>query len=131
MSFSPVYYFFSDESPVGAVIVCTPQDLALLDAVRGVNMFKKVNVPVTELNGILFTPLDSRNSREYELPRVHKMRRSLAYIWKRWSQKYRLSLRKELIQNHNKKGESYNAIPKEIFQNKTSNQKIVIRKQHN
>jgi len=30
----------------GAVIVCTPQDLALLDAVRGANMFKKVDVPV-------------------------------------------------------------------------------------
>lgn len=31
---------------LGAVIVCTPQDLALLDAVRGTNMFRKVNVPV-------------------------------------------------------------------------------------
>ena len=31
----------------GAVIVCTPQDLALLDAVRGANMFKKVDVPVS------------------------------------------------------------------------------------
>jgi ATP-binding protein involved in chromosome partitioning len=30
----------------GAIIVCTPQDLALLDAVRGINMFRKVNVPV-------------------------------------------------------------------------------------
>jgi len=30
----------------GSVIVCTPQDLALLDAVRGVNMFRKVNVPI-------------------------------------------------------------------------------------
>jgi ATP-binding protein involved in chromosome partitioning len=34
----------------GAVIVCTPQDLALLDAVRGTNMFRKVNVPVCEIS---------------------------------------------------------------------------------
>jgi len=30
----------------GAVIVSTPQDLALADAIRGVNMFKTVNVPI-------------------------------------------------------------------------------------
>ncbi len=30
----------------GAVIVTTPQDLALLDAKRGVEMFRKVNIPV-------------------------------------------------------------------------------------
>lgn len=30
----------------GAVIVSTPQDLALLDARRGAEMFRKVNVPV-------------------------------------------------------------------------------------
>ncbi|KAK3708426.1 hypothetical protein LTR37_011522 [Vermiconidia calcicola] len=30
----------------GAVIVSTPQDLALRDAVRGVDLFKKVNVPI-------------------------------------------------------------------------------------
>ena len=30
----------------GAIIVSTPQDLALLDARRGLNMFRKVNVPV-------------------------------------------------------------------------------------
>jgi ATP-binding protein involved in chromosome partitioning len=33
----------------GAVIVSTPQDIALLDARRGYNMFKKVNVPVLGL----------------------------------------------------------------------------------
>jgi hypothetical protein len=32
---------------LGAVIVSTPQDVALLDVVRGVNMFRKVNVPVS------------------------------------------------------------------------------------
>ena len=29
----------------GAIIVSTPQDIALIDAVKGLNMFKKVNVP--------------------------------------------------------------------------------------
>jgi ATP-binding protein involved in chromosome partitioning len=33
----------------GAVIVSTPQDVALLDARRGVRMFEKVNVPVLGL----------------------------------------------------------------------------------
>ncbi len=32
--------------PDGAVIVSTPQDVALLDAAKGLNMFKKLNVPV-------------------------------------------------------------------------------------
>uniref|UniRef100_A0A3Q2EGU5 Iron-sulfur cluster transfer protein NUBPL n=1 Tax=Cyprinodon variegatus TaxID=28743 RepID=A0A3Q2EGU5_CYPVA len=40
----------SQNIPVaGAVIVSTPQDVALLDARRGVEMFKKVNVPVLGL----------------------------------------------------------------------------------
>jgi len=30
----------------GAIIVSTPQDLALRDAVRGVDLFKKVDVPI-------------------------------------------------------------------------------------
>ena len=30
----------------GAIIVSTPQDVSLIDAVKGVNMFKKVNVPI-------------------------------------------------------------------------------------
>jgi ATP-binding protein involved in chromosome partitioning len=33
----------------GAVIVSTPQDLALIDARKGLNMFRKVNVPVIGL----------------------------------------------------------------------------------
>ncbi|XP_037624610.1 iron-sulfur protein NUBPL isoform X2 [Sebastes umbrosus] len=40
----------SQNIPVaGAVIVSTPQDIALLDARRGAEMFKKVNVPVLGL----------------------------------------------------------------------------------
>ena len=30
----------------GAIIVSTPQDLSLIDARKGLNMFKKVNVPI-------------------------------------------------------------------------------------
>lgn len=30
----------------GAVIVSTPQDIALIDAIKGVNMFRKVNIPI-------------------------------------------------------------------------------------
>lgn len=37
--------FFSSVLP-GAVIVSTPQDIALLDARKGAEMFRKVNVPV-------------------------------------------------------------------------------------
>ena len=33
----------------GAVIVSTPQDIALIDARRGANMFRKVDVPVSTL----------------------------------------------------------------------------------
>ena len=30
----------------GAVVVCTPQEVALLDAIRAISMFRKVNIPV-------------------------------------------------------------------------------------
>ena len=30
----------------GAVVVCTPQDVALLDAVKAITMFRKLNIPV-------------------------------------------------------------------------------------
>lgn len=33
----------------GAVIVSTPQDIALLDAIRGIEMFRKTNVPILGL----------------------------------------------------------------------------------
>lgn len=35
-----------DDYCTGAVIVTTPQDIALLDARRGTEMFRKVKVPV-------------------------------------------------------------------------------------
>jgi Mrp family chromosome partitioning ATPase len=33
----------------GAIVVCTPQQLALLDAVKAINMFRKVKIPVLGL----------------------------------------------------------------------------------
>jgi ATP-binding protein involved in chromosome partitioning len=30
----------------GAVVVCTPQEVALLDAVKAISMFRKVNIPI-------------------------------------------------------------------------------------
>jgi ATP-binding protein involved in chromosome partitioning len=30
----------------GAVVVCTPQEVALLDAIKAISMFRKVNIPV-------------------------------------------------------------------------------------
>lgn len=49
----------------GAVIVSTPQDIALKDAIKGVNMFRKVHVPVKPLfwptihhNASLTNPID-------------------------------------------------------------------------
>ncbi|MCY2965691.1 MAG: Mrp/NBP35 family ATP-binding protein [Planctomycetota bacterium] len=33
----------------GAVVVCTPQQLALIDAVKAINMFRKVKIPVLGL----------------------------------------------------------------------------------
>src|SRR5690606_32755278 len=35
--------------PVGVVIVSTPQDLALIDAIRAIDLFAKVDVPVIGL----------------------------------------------------------------------------------
>ena len=44
----------SQQIPVsGAVIVTTPQDIALLDARRGAEMFRKVHVPVSVLPSLL------------------------------------------------------------------------------
>ena len=52
----------------GAVIVSTPQDLALIDARRGVAMFKRVNVPVLGMVG------------EHELFSLPQLRHTLGYF---------------------------------------------------
>ena len=46
----------------GAVVVSTPQDVALADAVKGINMFQKVNVPVL---GVV------ENMSYFECPKCH------------------------------------------------------------
>lgn len=54
----------NDIQPTGAVIVSTPQDLALLDARKGVQMFRKVEIPVLGLieNMAVFTCPDCGSS---------------------------------------------------------------------
>lgn len=48
----------------GAVIVSTPQDIALKDAVKGINMFKKIDIPILGMvqNMSLFTCPHCQNS---------------------------------------------------------------------
>ncbi|KAH8684880.1 nucleotide binding protein-like protein [Tricladium varicosporioides] len=48
----------------GAIIVSTPQDIALKDAVKGINMFKKINIPILGMvqNMSLFTCPHCNNS---------------------------------------------------------------------
>lgn len=55
---------------VGAVIVTTPQDVALMDAKRGVGMFQKVNVPIL---GII------ENMSYYECPNCHHRAEIFSY----------------------------------------------------
>jgi ATP-binding protein involved in chromosome partitioning len=50
-------------NPSGAVIVTTPQDVALTDAIRGVHMFRKVEVPVLGL---------VENMSYFKCPHCHK-----------------------------------------------------------
>jgi len=53
----------------GAIIVSTPQDVALADAIKGINMFKteKINVPILGLveNMAWFTPAELPNNKYY------------------------------------------------------------------
>ena len=48
----------------GAVVVTTPQDLALIDARKGVEMFKKVNVPVLGIVENMSTHICSKCGHE-------------------------------------------------------------------
>ena len=49
----------------GAVVVCTPQDVALLDAVKAIAMFRKVNIPmlglVENMSGFVCPDCDKRH----------------------------------------------------------------------
>ena len=52
-------------SNTGSVIVCTPQEVALLDAVRAIDMMNKVNVPVLgiveNMSGFICTECNTRH----------------------------------------------------------------------
>lgn len=51
----------------GALVVSTPQDVALLDARKGLNMFKKVNVPIIGMveNMSYFVPDDAQDKKYF------------------------------------------------------------------
>ncbi len=72
----------------GAVIVSTPQDVALADARRGITMFKNVNVPVRSfihfVVALTLTTTDSWSHREHERVYLSKVQWSARYIRKRW-----------------------------------------------
>lgn len=62
----------SQQIPIsGAVIVTTPQDIALLDARRGAEMFRKVHVPVSILFPYLPDFLSYPFSFLTSLPSLH------------------------------------------------------------
>ncbi len=51
----------------GAVVVCTPQDVALLDAVKAVAMFRKVNIPVLGMVENMSYFLCPDNGQRYDI----------------------------------------------------------------
>jgi ATP-binding protein involved in chromosome partitioning len=51
----------------GAVIVCTPQPVALLDAVKAVAMFRQVNIPVVGLVENMSTFICPDNGKRYDI----------------------------------------------------------------
>lgn len=51
----------------GAVVVCTPQDVALLDAVKAIAMFRKVNIPVLGMVENMSYFLCPDNGKRYEI----------------------------------------------------------------
>ena len=51
----------------GAVIVCTPQEVALIDAIKAVGMFRKVKIPVIGLIENMSTFVCPDNGKEYDI----------------------------------------------------------------
>ncbi|TWT65713.1 Mrp/NBP35 family ATP-binding protein [Crateriforma conspicua] len=51
----------------GAVVVCTPQEVALLDAVKAINMFRKVNIPVAGMVENMSGFLCPDNGKTYDI----------------------------------------------------------------
>ena len=51
----------------GAVVVCTPQDVALLDAVKAIGMFRKVNIPLLGMVENMSYFLCPDNGKRYDI----------------------------------------------------------------
>lgn len=51
----------------GAVVVCTPQDVALLDAVKAIAMFRKVNIPLAGMVENMSYFICPDNGKRYEI----------------------------------------------------------------
>src|SRR4029079_18510019 len=51
----------------GAVVVCTPQDVALIDAVKAITMFGKVNIPVLGVVENMSYFLCPDNGKRYDI----------------------------------------------------------------
>jgi ATP-binding protein involved in chromosome partitioning len=51
----------------GAVVVCTPQDVALLDAVKAIAMFRKVNIPILGMVENMSYFLCPDNGKRYDI----------------------------------------------------------------
>lgn len=51
----------------GAVVVCTPQDVALIDAVKAIAMFRKVNIPVLGMVENMSYFLCPDNGKRYDI----------------------------------------------------------------
>jgi len=51
----------------GAVVVCTPQDVALLDAVKAITMFRKVNIPLAGMVENMSYFICPDNGKRYEI----------------------------------------------------------------
>lgn len=51
----------------GAVVVCTPQDVALLDAVKAIAMFNKVNIPILGIVENMSYFLCPDNGKRYDI----------------------------------------------------------------
>ena len=51
----------------GAVIVCTPQEVALIDAIKAVAMFEKVNIPIVGMIENMSSFICPDNGKRYEI----------------------------------------------------------------
>lgn len=51
----------------GAVVVCTPQEVALLDAVKAISMFRKVNIPIAGMVENMSGFLCPDNGKTYDI----------------------------------------------------------------